>query len=68
LRIPDLEPDKKYVIYYVRAGVKWYYADSLFKPFMPGLINAFLYHSREFAEKARRAFENDEVLLIEKVY
>jgi hypothetical protein len=62
-----LEPDKKYVIYYVRTGVKWYYANNLFKPFMPGLINAFLYRSRELAEKDCSAFENNKTLLIEEV-
>jgi hypothetical protein len=62
-----MEPDKKFVIYYIQDGTKWYYANCFFKPFMPGLVNAFLYRSRESAEKACGAFENNEAFLIEEV-
>jgi hypothetical protein len=59
-----MEADKNFVIYCVQDGIKWYYANCFFKPFMPGLINAFLYRSRESAEKACRAFGNSKNLSI----
>jgi hypothetical protein len=62
-----LEADKKYVIYYVWGRVKWYYANCFFKPFMPGLINAFVYHSRESAERDCITFENNKTFLIEEI-
>jgi hypothetical protein len=62
-----METDKYFVIYYVQDGIKWYYTKCFFKFFMPGLINAFLYHNREAAEKARNTFENNDSLLIEEV-
>ena len=61
-----MEPEKDYVIYFVRDSIKWYYANCFFKPFMPGLINAYLYHGRESAEKALSEFENSTALLIEE--
>jgi hypothetical protein len=62
-----LEQDRKYAIYYVRDGVKRYYANCFFKPFMPGLINAFLYRSRESAERDCSTFGNSKTFLIEEV-
>jgi hypothetical protein len=62
-----MEPDKNFVICYIQDGIKWYYANCFFKPFMPGLINAFSYRSRESAEKVCSTLENNENLLIEEV-
>jgi hypothetical protein len=42
--------EKDYAIYFIENGVKRYYTKCYFKPFMPGLINAFLYRDRESAE------------------
>jgi hypothetical protein len=62
-----MEPDKDFVIYFFQDGVKWYYANCFLKPFMPGLINAFLYRSRDSAKKACSIFENNENLLIVEI-
>jgi hypothetical protein len=62
-----MDSEKDYVIYFVKNGIKWYYTECYFKPFMPGLINAFLYHNRESVENAHIVFKKDKVVLIEEV-
>jgi hypothetical protein len=59
--------EKDYVIYSIENGVKRYYAKCYFKPFMQGLINAFLYRDRESAETDLAILGNKDYFLIEEV-